>query len=761
MTYPITGKTTPPHNRCAEHSVLTGLVVVAVVLYLVLPSDLATPVKNAWIILCGIIAVFSPLAKRLRKKRLWAQVPIGLCFYLYTMIDRGNGHTIGPFQVSDGTYIAGYVILCIWLTSLNAQVVGKHLALRVFLDTAASTSAAVLALWTFAVTVVPTHSLPPSLIWTAYPILDIIALSQATHLTYRSSGSPSAWRWLLPAFVLLFITDVAYVLLTVFQAQDGIEPIAVNYMIAAYFLAVGGHHPSIRGLHQPPAPQETRSTQFIRISLIFTAVLLAVISLAFPVHRHEDEVARSGLIAFLLIALFARLLMTMSDLAHAEQESRNRATYDALTGLVSRQEFIDRLHHRLMSDHHDGLHTALLFIDCDDFKLVNDTWGHAAGDSLLREVALRLRNGIHGDRVLGRLGGDEFVIAISLSDPTEASDLAHTVQALFNEPIPVLPHHLHNVRISLGVATTATTSAIHPDLLSMADAALYEAKARGRAQFVVYDEELDQAIHQRNALATSLRQAIKHDNLTITYQEIRTGPGYTRIAGWEALARWHHPTLGDIPPAVFIPLAEELGLINALGHTVLLRACREFATLRTSLDRADTFISINVSAPQLHEPGFTTSVLDALNLAGLSPKDLKLEITETMIVTEESPAVETLTTLRTAGIRICMDDFGTGYASLATLIRLPLDTVKLDQSITARLQHDPQAPAQATAILDLARSLLIADIVAEGVETAEQAALLESIGCPMIQGWLYGHPQSLTDIIASEKHQKPTSDRQT
>ncbi|MBO3151385.1 EAL domain-containing protein, partial [Dermatophilus congolensis] len=290
------------------------------------------------------------------------------------------------------------------------------------------------------------------------------------------------------------------------------------------------------------------------------------------------------------------------------------------------------------------------------------------------------------------------------------------------------------------------------ELTARADIALYSAKQRGRARYAIFDDDLGATARTRSLTLAALRQAVTTNAITVHFQPLMTGPNFTTILGWEALARWNDPTLGPIAPDIFIPLAEEIGLIEPLGAHVLRTACRELHTLRTLPGYEHTIVSVNVSVIQLRRPDFVEKVLTTLHETNLPPTALTLEVTESIPLIEGSIAHKTLVQLRAAGVAVSIDDFGTGYSSVTALLQTPADTVKIDRSLTARLDTTDDGIAQVSAAIEVVTSLGIPSVTAEGVETAEQAHILTSLGCHHAQGWYFGRAEPPSNLIARHTH---------
>jgi diguanylate cyclase (GGDEF)-like protein len=370
---------------------------------------------------------------------------------------------------------------------------------------------------------------------------------------------------------------------------------------------------------------------------------------------------------------------------------------------------------------------------------VNDSLGHAAGDQLLGAAAQRLRAGARPGDTVARLGGDEFAILLDgLADATEAEAVAAALAAAMEDPFPVGGREAM-VTTSIGVAVAHPGQATPADLLRDADVALHRAKERGKARYAVFDAAMGASLRDRAALEADLRRAVGRGELRLVYQpivELATG----RVVGAEALARWDHPTRGELLPGAFVPIAEEAGLVGPLGQWVLDAVCRQGRAWQDALP-APLVLSVNVSADQFRQTDLVEVVAGALRETGLAPDRLQLEITEGAAMGDADEAVSTLRRLKGLGVRLAIDDFGTGYSSLAYLQRFPLDLLKVDRRFVAGLGRNEGDTAIVAAVLGLARTLGLR-VVAEGVETREQANRLQALDCELGQGYLFGRPAS-------------------
>ena len=424
-----------------------------------------------------------------------------------------------------------------------------------------------------------------------------------------------------------------------------------------------------------------------------------------------------------------------AELREANARARHLADHDALTGLPNRRLLEDRLTQALALSYRNRKQTAVMFVDLDRFKAVNDLLGHAAGDILLKEVAQRLVRQLRVGDTICRIGGDEFVVV--LPELKRAADAAHVAQKVLeqlSQPFAVEERELI-VTPSIGIAVFPDDGRDAETLIRNSDAAMYHAKELGRANYQFFTAEMNQAASRRLALEADLRRALGRDELRVFYQPIvdgRTGV----VAAHEALARWQHPERGLVAPAEFIQLAEESGMILKLGEWVLRQACR-WATF-IGVERGLP-VSVNLSPRQFNDPKLVHTVAAALRETGLPARLLQLEITETTAMQHTDVTLATLNRLKALGVSIAIDDFGTGYSSLSYLKRFPVDLLKIDRSFTTELPADADQCAIVSAIVALAHALEL-QVIAEGVENAEQREFLASCGCDFIQGHLTGAP---------------------
>ena len=432
----------------------------------------------------------------------------------------------------------------------------------------------------------------------------------------------------------------------------------------------------------------------------------------------------------------------ITERKQAEERIEELAYFDQLTGLPNRTLLMDRLKQAMTASTRNSSHGALLFIDLDHFKTLNDTLGHDMGDLLLKQVAQRFTLCVREGDTVARLGGDEFVVMLanlSSSEREAATDVetvAEKVLAALNQTYQLNSMAFH-CTASVGVTLFRGQHASIDDLMKQADLAMYKAKETGRNTFRFFDPAMESIVMERVALEGGLRRAIEGNQFVLHYQAQVVGKG--RVTGAEALVRWQHPERGMVSPAEFIPLAEETGMILPLGHWVLETACTQLAKWAAQPEMAHLTIAVNVSAHQINRPDFVKQVLAVLELTGADPRRLKLELTESLLVHNVEQIIEKMFALKAKGVGFSLDDFGTGYSSLSYLKRLPLDHLKIDQSFVRDVLTDPNDAAIARTVVALARSLGLA-VIAEGVETEAQRDFLASEGCHAYQGYFFSRP---------------------
>ncbi|MBV9784230.1 MAG: EAL domain-containing protein [Acidisphaera sp.] len=449
---------------------------------------------------------------------------------------------------------------------------------------------------------------------------------------------------------------------------------------------------------------------------------------------------------------------------YSEDQLIHDASHDPLTGLPNRALFRDRLNQVFARSKRGKAGFAVLFIDLDRFKLVNDSLGHLAGDTLIVEVAARLQaclrredtmvrasSAVEGENTLARLGGDEFTILLTdIRDPTDAIRVADRIQEALLQSFTIEGQEIYT-SASIGVATSAANYRSADDVLRDADLAMYRAKAMGKARSELYDQTMHLVALKRLQLETDLRQALQNSEFVLQYQPIMSLKDQ-KLTGFEALVRWRRPGCGLVPPGDFIPVAEETGLIVPLGLWVLREACRTTRRWQQEFPQASHLtISINLSARQFTQPDLVEQVRRVIEEVGIDPRTVRLEVTESVTMGNAERAIRVLSQLKQLGVRLSLDDFGTGYSSLSYLQRFPLDVLKIDRSFISAMSHSPESLQIVNTILNLARNLGM-DVVAEGTEREAEVTQLKAMGCDFGQGYFFSKPVDATAVTSLLRH---------
>ncbi|MEV1288970.1 EAL domain-containing protein [Micromonospora sp. NPDC049679] len=631
----------------------------------------------------------------------------------------------------------------------------------------------------------------------AYPLFDLALFACAMKVLFSVSARSPANRLVLLAIGAMLAGNTLFFANAAGAPDRSVEVLDNGLWLASYLLlGVAGLHPALLWTARPGDNRRTpltarRTMAFAVATLIGPACLLGMIATTEPGgwdrtewHHLAVPATLSGALSVLLVlrlSLVARVAQRRTleldrrtveldrqagDLAEAlrerqalEQQLRHHALHDPLTGLANRGLLAERMEWAF-SRRDGGTRHALLLLDLDGFKDVNDTLGHGSGDELLLDVALRLRELVSPADTLARLGGDEFALFLEDVEPVQAVDLAEQIRGAMKVPLLIGGRDVY-LSASIGLVQITDPRVTPQDALRDADLALYAAKRGGRDRVTPFRPEMRAAREAFTWLADGLRHALAIDQLAVHYQpvvELSSG----RAVAVEALLRWTLPARGPISPAEFIPVAEETGLIIPLGAWVLRRAC---ADARRWYDRYGISLTVNVSGRQLAEPDFADLVLRTLTEVGLPPEALILEITETVLIGSADEgagrSLAALERLREHGVRIAIDDFGTGYSSLSYLAQLPVDILKIDRSFvpaTGAASSDDHAFTRAVLQLGASRRL---PAIAEGVETEEQARLLREMGCPLAQGFLFARPGPVDVVdatLAASNTELPSDD---
>jgi diguanylate cyclase (GGDEF)-like protein len=669
--------------------------------------------------------------------RPWVFVAAGLtCWVVGDLV--WDGYALAGFvrpdvSLADAFYLAGYPLLALGLYGMARARAGLYLR-EGLLDGSIFGVAAAIAAWQLLVvpTVAGTHSALTAAVWSAYPLGDVLLIAAAAWLVFTPGRRRIPTMLLLGALCVTFVADVLYSYLPLVSSYN-VTQLDWLYPLTYLMIAGAALHPDSTEL--TTAGPETSHLHPARL-VILGASLCAVPAVAITTDTAAltTRIVLLGLSLLLSLAVIVRFALAVRARESAQRALRYQATHDELTGVVNRVLLMDRIGHALeRSRHREPL--AVMYLDLDRFKPINDTLGHEVGDQLLTEIARRIASTLRPSDTLGRFGGDEFVVVCEATTPELAIGVANRIVEAVSAPLELAALTIQ-VTSSIGVATSEESAAVD-DLIRNADEAMYAAKRRGGNCVEFYDDELREHYRQRRDIEEALKDAIARGELFLHYQPIvRTADG--SVAGFEALLRWQRPDGTMIPPSDFIPIAEEIGLINPIGDWVIHQACQQLRAW--TLDGIDgPWISVNVSPLQLRHEAARRSLADALAQTGANPNRLVIELTESALVSDENAGTSQLDQIRKLGVRVAIDDFGTGYSGLAYLRTLPVDSIKIDQAFIAEIVTDSAASAVLAAIVHLAH-ILEFEVIAEGAETVAQVELLRSLDCDYIQGFYYARP---------------------
>jgi diguanylate cyclase (GGDEF)-like protein len=573
----------------------------------------------------------------------------------------------------------------------------------------------------------------------AYPMLDILLLGVLVRILLAPGPREPSLTFLMGALVAYLAADFPFAILALSDAYYTGHIVEAGWLIGNVLWGTSALHPSMTRVAEPVEVGEVRLSGW-RIALLAGASLMApavlVVQWATGNPIDVPVIAAGCVVLFLLV--IARLAGVVTDLRSTlhqrqrlEEELQRRALHDPLTGLANRVLFADRLDHALAQR---GERVAALFLDLDDFKTINDNHGHQAGDELLVAIADALRHSVRPGDTVARLGGDEFAVLVE-RDATEgtARMLAERLLGAVRAPVRVAGRY-RSIGASIGISLGNSGGATGETLMREADIAMYVAKGEGKGGLSVFDPRKHAGVVQSIGLREDLERAIPQKQFELHYQpivDIATGD----LAGVEALVRWRHPMRGLLAPGEFIPVAESTGSIVALGQWILEESCRQ-AVVWSRAGGAlanGRFMSVNLSTVQLTHPGFVEFVVETVRRSGLRPDQLLVEVTESASPDEDAVSA-TLNELHRLGIRLAIDDFGSGFAAMGRLPSTPFEIIKIDRSLVAQIAADPRGESVVTGITDLARRLG-ATCIAEGVEDAEQLVRLRQMGCDMAQGF--------------------------
>ena len=573
----------------------------------------------------------------------------------------------------------------------------------------------------------------------------IVLFSLATLLFGDAARTPAVW-FIAFAITFTLLGDFLYAANDSGRVVIATQYINASYVFCLFLCSAAFVHQSISTITEHGAAR-TQRPLLGRLIITTAALTIPVVVLALTEAVDQtDRIVRALSVFILSIAVTARVIHAVRANAKTQKSLIHSAQTDALTGLPNRSLMLTHVNAALEFAEQDQRHPSVLFIDVDRFKNINDSLGHQAGDNVLIAVAQRLRNALPDRCVVGRISGDEFVIL----DPgtrgaSDAMIVADKILESFNEPLSLRQGDVF-VSTSIGVATFQKhISSGADDLLRHADTAMYRAKDAGRNCVAIFDETMLERVTQRLAVETALYRALERRELRLVHQPI-VDIDLGIVIGFEALMRWDRKDAGTVSPLDFIPIAEETGTIVPLGSWAINDALQQLRSwVDTGVCTPNTTMSVNVSPRQLHDPEFVTIVSNALDASGVSPEQLWLEVTESVMITEPTQALSSLRRLNALGVRIAIDDFGTGYSSLSLLQKFPIQCIKIDRAFVNDISTDKATQNIVRTIIAMADAMG-ADIVAEGVEDKTQLHTLKSVNCHRAQGYLISPPVDVQDV---------------
>ncbi len=682
----------------------------------------------------------------------WWAISGAMLLFLVESAARVELRTLGNLTatrslVPDLIALPAYILLAVGLFGFSrASGRGRQGQIGIALDALIAALAILSLAWVYVIgPVLSNHhtSLPVHLVLTAYPAMSIFLVV----VTIRIGFSPNQERvpayWLLmAAMAAMFVGDSLYMFADIDILHVPLRLLDAPYGFAYLAAGAGAIHVSMRTLTEP--------SSLPRLSASRGRILLVAVALLIPamltMYEPREPLSHRFVLVVIFIALagaaVVRIVQALEVAERSEALMAHQAMHDLLTGLPNRRMMQEHLAGLLKRAAVDDTHVAVLFLDLDRFKLVNDTLGHRHGDELLVSVAQRLMDHVRSQDLITRIGGDEFMITLAdVVSVSQALEMANRLRTCLREPFLVNEMEFY-VSASIGLAfASGDDPTVSADaMVREADTAMYQAKEAGRDNVAVFDESMQTKVDERVELERDLRHAVELRQLHLVYQPILRLPNGP-IEGVEALVRWAHPTLGVIPPVKFIPIAEETGLIIEIGDWVLEEALAQLATWRRmGIAMQSPYVAVNVSGAQLRDDRLVDRVRRTLAINDLPGRSLCLELTESVVMEDLPQAVAVLNELRSLDVQLAIDDFGTEYSSLAYLQRFPVTSLKIDRSFVASLEDDDSSDATLiAAVVAMARALGIST-VAEGVETRTQAERVVELGCDCVQGYLYSRP---------------------
>lgn len=722
--------------------------------------SMALACVSAVVAIAGAVVAYKP-----SRVRPWLCIIVAFALFFLGGLARSYDETMGNltasrFLLPDMLALPGYALLAVGLLGFSRR--GGRAGARQYnliLDGLIAALALASLAWVFAIQALLLHESPPTavaLVLIAYPSMSIFLVVVTLRLAFDPQHRfvPAFWA-MLAGMTLLFVGDVLYLFadLNLLAAPERL--LSLPYALACLCAGAGALHGSMRELTQVEYKIPSQRASRLRVAVVgFALAIPALLTLVGTGEARTGRIVLSILMLAMTLAAVARIIQALGTAERSQVQLVHQAHHDSLTGLPNRRLMERHLSALLQRVPAGETCIAVLYLDLDRFKLVNDVLGHSHGDELLVSVAQRLRSNVRPGDLVTRIGGDEFMVILEqVASASEAVDLANRLRECLASPFVIRGMTFYvTASIGLAFASGDTGEVTAEALIRDADTAMYEAKDTGRDAVAVFDESMRARVTERVELEHDLRSAVFRGQLHVVYQPIVSLVDKS-VQGAEALARWAHPTQGIISPTRFIPMAEDSGLIWEIGAWVLQEAVRQCATWRQDVpEMADFYVSVNLSGAQLHDERIVDLVAEVLEHYDVDASALCLELTESVVMEDPVATAGLLSQLHDLGVRIAIDDFGSEYSSLAYLKRFPVSVLKIDKSFvdSLDLEDSPDATLVAT-IVAMAAALQITT-VAEGVETAVQAERLTALGCDLVQGFLYSRPVGSTrlpEVVAS------------
>ena len=713
---------------------------------------ITSAIQNFGSVFAAAIAVVSIRRRPAPHRRAWGLVVASLVCWaigdiIWSAFDLFNGER-PSVSVADIFYLAGYPFLALGLIRM-AKLRSKYRPARgLALDAIAMTGAAAMATWYYLVVpAVEGVAGLEKIVWASYPLADVALVAALTMLAFAPGKRGMPTVLIGSGLLLMLVLDVGFAVLPRFGGESWLDLLDVFYPTCNILIALALLHRNASELIEP-VPLIFHRIHPARVAFLGVAMFTPPVMTA--IQYAQGTRTGAPLLFGSTLGLGGVVYLRLAGLVREHERSQDQlsilASHDALTGLPNRKLLTDRIEHAVTRTTRTDEVVAVLYLDLDRFKAVNDTRGHEAGDQLLIETARRLTTCVREGDTVARIGGDEFAILCEDLDSRGTMNMiADRVVAAIAEPFTV-GDGVAVVSASAGLMFPARWTSDAESILRMADAAMYSAKDAGKDRWRVYDESMQAEENDRRTKEVALQQALSNNELELHYQPIVDATSHA-IVSFEALVRWNRPGVGLVGPINFIELAEETGLILPIGTWVLHRAAEQLDQWRQSFPDVELHMSINVSARQLDQASFIETVESALAKLQSPPASLTLEVTESVLLVDRDWAKRQLESLKSLGVMLAIDDFGTGYSALAYLSTFPFDIVKIDRAFMNNFDPGAGGATVVEAMISLSHALGLV-VVAEGTEVVEQLDALAAIGCDLVQGYYFSKPLPVDEATA-------------